>query len=89
MSEGDEWRGKESIREKVMRGLEEPVMKWKLRLQTVEQLHSEVLARRRQTVCAASMFLGAPNRTWVPMRGEWVVQRGVRSDKIAPAMHNS
>lgn len=81
--------GEDSIREEVMRGLEEPVMKRKLRLQTVKQLHSEVLARRRQTVCAASTFPGAPNRTWVPMRGEWVAQGGVRSDKIAPGMHNS
>lgn len=32
---------------------------------------------------------GAPNRTWVPMRGKWVVQGGVRNDEIAPRMHNS
>ena len=50
--------GKDSIREEVIRGLEEPVMEWKLRLQTVEQLHLEGLARRRLTVCAASTFLG-------------------------------
>lgn len=89
VSEGDQWRGKDSIREEVIRGLEEPVMEWKLRLQTVEQLHLEVLARRRLTVCAASTFPGAPNRTWVPMRGKWVVRGGVRNDEIAPRMHNS
>lgn len=58
VSEGDEWRGEDSIREEVMRGVEKPVMEWKLRLQTVEQLHLEVLARWRLTVCSLHISWG-------------------------------